>query len=89
MLNAFSVVLAFATVVSISPTQAKERFCSAAQEKKMIEQCGGYVVWINSSRDKCTYGFKGDHFYYSTRSGYLACEQTAQRLGCRRPLSNQ
>jgi len=46
-------------------------------------------VWINRGKDGCSYGFKGDRLFCGTKAGYLACEQEAQRLRCRRPLTDQ
>jgi hypothetical protein len=89
MLKWFSVAVTIAAVISMSPTQARQRACSADEENKMIRQCGGYVVWINPGKNDCSFGFKGDRYYCETKSGYLACEQKAQILGCRRPLNNQ
>jgi hypothetical protein len=47
MLKTCSIALAIATVSSIGTTHAKQRTCSATEEKKMIAKCGGYLVWIN------------------------------------------
>ncbi len=88
MLKAFSIGLACAAVLASGAASAKDS-CTAADFAKMVEQCGGYVVWINRGKSDCSYGFRGERLFCATKSGYLACEQEAQRLRCRRPLSNQ
>ena len=81
--------LVLALLASIGPAVAEQRVCAADELDKKVAQCGGYVVWINRGKDGCSYGFKGDRLFCGTKNGYLACEQEAQRLRCRRPLGNQ
>ncbi len=89
MLRKLSIGLLFAGLLAAVPVSAEQRRCTADEIAKIVEQCGGYVVWINRGKTGCSYGFRGDRLFCGTNSGYLACEQEAQRLQCRRPLSNQ
>ena len=89
MLKIFSIGLLLGGLLAAAPASAEQRRCSADELAKMVAQCGGYVVWINRGKKDCSYGFTGDRLFCGTKSGYLACEQEAQRLNCRRPLNNQ
>ena len=89
MLKELSIGLLFAGLLAAGPAFAEQRRCSTEEVAKKVEECGGYIVWINPSKKDCSYGFRGDHLFCGTQAGYLACEQEAQRLRCQRPISNR